>query len=79
MKEIKVKVYDFKILDKVYNVYVHEKDSLSDFYLQEKGCGFIDFMIGLSNINIDEAKIIKENLIEWIYFYNENLRKLEEE
>lgn len=79
MKEIKVKVYDFKILDKVYNVYVHEKDSLLDFYLQEKGYGFIDFMIGLSNINIDEAKFIKENLIEWIYFYNENLGKLEEE
>jgi len=70
MKEIKVKVYDFKILDKTYYVYVNEENNTTQFYLQEKSNGIIEHQIGISNGDFIEKDFINENILEWVYYYN---------
>lgn len=72
MKEIKVKVEEFEILQETYFIYIYEKKNMTEFYIGKKDCGIIKFMIGLdlNKIGISVDDFIYNKLIEWIYNYN---------
>lgn len=72
IKEIKVKVYEYKIIDKIYYVYVKENKEFTQFYLQENDTGIIEHQIGARLEDLQESieDFINKNIIEWVYFYN---------
>ena len=77
MEEFIIKMKKYEILGKVYLIYIHEKENLAEFYIREKDSGIIRFAIGLDlnkmGINIEE--FIIENIIDWIYFYNLDMKE----
>lgn len=66
-------IKEYKILDKIYLVYIKEKENFTEFYISEKDYGIIEYVIGLdlNNTGKNIENFINDNLIEWIYHYNE--------
>lgn len=66
-------IKEYKILDKIYLVYIKEKEDFTEFYISEKDYGIIEYVIGLdlNNTGKNIEDFINDNLIEWIYHYNE--------
>ena len=71
MKEIKVKVYEYKILNKTYFVYVNGENEFTEFYLQQEGIGIIKFAIGIK-LNETIEDFINRNIMQWVTFYDED-------
>lgn len=66
-------IKEYEILNKTYLVYIKEKEKFTEFYISEKDYGIIEYVIGLdlNNIGKNIEDFINDNLIEWIYHYNE--------
>lgn len=66
-------IKEYEILNKTYLVYIKEKENFTEFYISEKDYGIIEYVIGLNlnNISKNIEDFINDNLIEWIYHYNE--------
>ena len=66
-------IKEYKILNKTYLVYIKEKENFTEFYISEKDYGIIEYVIGLdlNNTGKNIEDFINDNLIEWIYHYNE--------
>lgn len=66
-------IKEYEILNKTYLVYIKEKEDFTEFYISEKDYGIIEYVIGLdlNNTGKNIEDFINDNLIEWIYHYNE--------
>ena len=66
-------IKEYEILNKTYLVYIKEKENFTEFYISEKDYGIIEYVIGLdlNNTGKNIEDFINDNLIEWIYHYNE--------
>lgn len=66
-------IKEYKILNKTYLVYVKEKEDFTEFYISKKDYGIIEYVIGLdlNNTGKNIEDFINDNLVEWIYHYNE--------
>lgn len=76
MKEINVKVYDYEIAKETYYIYVYKtEDNMTGFYVRKKDYGIIKFEVGIEieKLNKTIEEFIDENIIEWAYFYNEEV------
>ena len=70
-------IKEYKILDKIYLVYIKEKENFTEFYISEKDYGIIQYVVGLNlnNIGITIDQYITENLINWIYHYSLEIKE----
>ena len=78
MKEINVKVYEYEIAKETYYIYVYKtEDNMTEFYVGKKGYGIIRFEVGyeIEKLNKTIEDFINENLVEWAYFYNEDIEE----
>lgn len=66
-------IKEYEILNKTYLVYIKEKENFTEFYISKKDYGIIEYVIGLdlNNTGKNIEDFINDNLIEWIYHYNE--------
>lgn len=78
---IEIMKYKLNINGEIYLIYVKSEDELTEFYIQKETYGIISFEIGLNleKLGCGIENFIEDNINEWVYSYEQDLEKLEEE
>lgn len=74
---VEIKKYKLNMNGRILLVLVNKKDNLTEFYIQEKCCGTIKFMIciSLNALGCTEEEFINNNIKDWAFMYDEYIKR----